>query len=43
MAFQQLLALEDIELIRYLMADELPSDQGLLRVVAQLRIDDVIN
>jgi hypothetical protein len=25
------------------MADELPSDQGLLRVVAQLRIDDVIN
>jgi hypothetical protein len=26
-----------------LMANELPSDQGLLRVVAQLRIDDVIN
>ncbi len=39
LAFQQLLALEDIELMRYLMADEIPADQTLLIVIDQLRID----
>jgi hypothetical protein len=35
MAFQQLLALEDIELMRYLMAD----DQSLSAVINHLRVD----
>jgi antitoxin CptB len=39
LAFQQLLGLEDIELMRYLMADQQPVDQSLSVVISHLRVD----
>jgi antitoxin CptB len=39
LAFQQLLALEDIELMRYLMADQQPDDQSLSVLISHLRVD----
>jgi antitoxin CptB len=37
LAFQQLLGLEDVVLMRYLMADEQVVDQSLLAVITHLR------
>lgn len=37
LAFQQVLNLEDVALIRYLMTDEQPTHQGLLTVINHLR------
>ena len=37
LAFQQLLGLEDVVLMRYLMADEQAVDQSLLPVITHLR------
>lgn len=39
LAFQQLLGLEDVILMRYLMADEQPDDQSLSAVIDHLRVD----
>lgn len=37
LAFQQLLTLEDIELMAYLLADQQPTDSNLLTVINSLR------
>ncbi|MEY4211667.1 MAG: hypothetical protein RLZ92_2048 [Pseudomonadota bacterium] len=37
LAFQQLLGLEDVDLMSYLMANKQPADQHLLTVISQLQ------